>query len=217
METLYVFIDESGDFTFSDKGTKHLVLCAYSTSKPHQHSQALQELKYKCLADGLEQECFHATEDMQYVRNEVYSIIKASKDAIYDIVYLEKNKAHPIKQNKKDMYSLLVGALLTYIFGRLDKYEHDFGQIIVVLDKLFTNKDQGILTQVIKSKLKEIGRPYRLYFFQTKSDANGQIADYGAWGKFVSLERNEMRPMEEIKHLVANDFDLFRRGTTRYY
>lgn len=151
------------------------------------------------------------------VRDEVYKIIKGSKNAIYDIVYLEKNKTHPAKQNSKDIYGLLVGALLTYIFGRVDKQEYEHDQIIVIMDKAFTNKEQGYLKQIIKPRLKKTGRPFRLYFFQNKADPNGQVADYGAWGKYVSLERNEQRPFKAIKHLVSNNFDIFRSGTTRYY
>lgn len=217
MDTLYIFLDESGNFDFSLTGTKHLVMCAYSTTEPQQHTLDLQMLKYQILAQGYEQECFHATEDRQFVRDEVYKIIKQSRNSTYDIVYLEKNKTHPLKQNKKVLYTLIVGALLTYIFGRIQRSNQQIDQIIIVVDQALTNKEQGYLKSLIKPRLKSTGMPYKLYFFQTKSDPNGQIADYGAWGKYVSLERNELRPIRQIQHLISNDFDVFRRGTRRYY
>jgi hypothetical protein len=216
MANLYIFIDESGDFNFSPTGTAHLVLCSYSTTDPHQHTLALQKLKYSRLDAGEEQECFHATEDKQVVRDSVYAQVKTSKDALYDVVYLEKRKAHPSKQNKKEMYSLMAGALLTYIFGRVDLQEYSY-EITVIIDQALTKKEQGYVKAAIKPRLKATGRPYRLYFFQTKSDPNAQIADYGAWGKFVSLERGERRPIAEMKPIVANDFNLFRTGRTNYY
>jgi|JI6StandDraft_1071083.scaffolds.fasta_scaffold36342_2 hypothetical protein len=217
LNNLYIFIDESGNFDFSDSGTNHFVICAYSTTNPQQHTLTLQELKYKLLTMGHDQECFHATEDKQFIRDEVYKVIKTTQDGIYDMVYIEKNKTHPVKQNKKDIYTLLVGTLLSYIFGRIEKQKHSYEQVIVVIDQTLTKKEQGYLKQIIKPKLKATNRPYRLFFFQTKSDPNAQVADYGAWGKYVSLERNEQRPINEVKHLLANDFDVFRTGTKRYY
>jgi len=215
-KTLYIFLDESGNFDFSKNGTKHFVIAAYSTTEPQQHTLSLQELKYEILHTGYDQECFHATEDGQVVRDNVYEIIKRSKNAMYDFAYIEKNKTHPFKQNKKEIYTLLVGILLKYIFTRVTK-KNTFKNIIVVVDQALPKKDQNYLKAIIKPQLKAFGKPYFLYFFQTKSDPNGQIADYGAWGKYVLLERNELRPIGEIKKLIASDFDVFRMGTRRYY
>ncbi len=49
------------------------------------------------------------------------------------------------------------------------------------------------------------------------SDFNGQIADYCAWAKFISLERGEMRPLESISNIPQEVFDIFSKGTTYYY
>lgn len=76
MNTLYIFIDESGNFDFSTRGTRHLVMCAYSTNQPEKDTTEFQNLKYSLLSDGVEQECFHATEDLQKVRDSVFKLIK---------------------------------------------------------------------------------------------------------------------------------------------
>lgn len=217
MANLYIFIDESGNFDFSPTGTKHFLMCSYATIQPHQHSAALQELRYKILAQGHEHECFHASEDRQAVRDEVYRIVKSSKNAIYDFVYVEKNKTYPAVQNRKSIYKIVLTTLLKYSFGRLDAQGYKFGKIIVVIDKALPTNEQKDLKSIIKPLLKSTGRSSHLYFFQTKSDPNAQLADYGAWAKFVSLEKNEHRPMTEIKSLVGNDFHMFRRNTKTYY
>ena len=49
------------------------------------------------------------------------------------------------------------------------------------------------------------------------SDFNGQIADYCAWAKYVSLEREEMRPLEELSNIPKDDFDIFSNGEQYYY
>lgn len=50
--TLYVFIDESGNMDFSEKGTKHFVLAAVTTTNPLASSSILQSLKYKYLQEN---------------------------------------------------------------------------------------------------------------------------------------------------------------------
>ena len=92
LKNLFIFIDESGNFDFSEKGTRHLVLASYSTFKPEENTGEFQKLKYNLLANGKEQECFHATEDLQAVRNEVLDIIKNSKHGKYNFVIVDKTK-----------------------------------------------------------------------------------------------------------------------------
>ncbi len=54
MENLFIFIDESGNFDFSNKGTKHLVLASYSTCRPEQNTIDFNKLKYELLSNGHE-------------------------------------------------------------------------------------------------------------------------------------------------------------------
>ncbi len=75
MEDLYVFLDESGNFDFTEKGTKHFVVCAYVSNNPINSHIEMQVLKYLLLSSGYEQECFHATEDMQDVRNSINKLL----------------------------------------------------------------------------------------------------------------------------------------------
>jgi hypothetical protein len=217
MDKLYIFIDESGDFNFSPTGSKYLILCSYSTVLPLQHSHAFQKLKYDLLAQGIEQECFHATEDKQHVRDKVYDIIHNSRQSVIDYVWIEKAKAHPKLHRKQEAYTLLGRVLIKYIFERISRGEYTIDQIVVVVDKLLTAKEKGYLKSAIKPHLNSTGIKYELFFFQTKADPNAQIADYGAWAKHVQLVKDEQRPMQKIQHIVANDFDIFRLGTTRYY
>jgi hypothetical protein len=50
-----------------------------------------------------------------------------------------------------------------------------------------------------------------------KTDANGQIADYICWAKYVELERNELRPWVALaSSLKPTDFDIFQNRNQRY-
>ena len=91
--TIYLFIDESGNFDFSKKGTKFFVLTSLVTSSPSFKRYALLNLKYKLLKLGINQEYFHATEDKQFIRDKVFSISnKFKNNMIVNSVIIDKTK-----------------------------------------------------------------------------------------------------------------------------
>lgn len=96
-KTLFLFIDESGNFDFSPEGTKYFVLTCLSTFQPVTDRELLLKLKYDLLTDGIDQEFFHATEDKQIVRDKIFEIIRNLKDDIeVHAVIAQKNKANPV-------------------------------------------------------------------------------------------------------------------------
>ena len=207
MENLYIFLDESGNFDFKSSGTKHFVVCAYSTVVPHYLVSEMYDLKYELLRDGYEQECFHATEDEQFIRNAMYKIISKGKGS-YDYVYLEKAQINKEFQNKKDMYNLMVKVLIKKVLQRESESGNVYINAVVVLDKILNKSDKSYVRGLLRSELKKFNLNFSVYYFQTKSDCNAQIADYGSWAKYVSLEREEHRPLNEIQHLVREDIDI---------
>jgi hypothetical protein len=220
MNTLYIFIDESGNMDFSPKGTKNFVLAAIATTSPLQSSNYLQHLKYQLLTKSQENsnslQFFHASEDRQWIRDKVFEQINNCKDFIQAYyLFATKNKTHPSLQNKISFYSLLGGALVKYLLKVWQDSQYE--KIIIILDKVLKGKEQQAFLKAVKPKLKKVKKPYSIYFHNTSSDFNGQIADYLAWAKFVSLERNENRPLESIKNIPKNNFDIFGSGTTEYY
>lgn len=74
-KTLFLFIDESGNFDFSHKGTKYFVLSCLSTFYPIDEREKLIKLRYDLLSSGINQEYFHATEDAQSTRDQVFKLI----------------------------------------------------------------------------------------------------------------------------------------------
>lgn len=124
-------------------------------------------------------------------------------------------KAHPSVQGTADFYGLLGMTLLKYL---LKGYEvADYDQVIITFDKALTKKEQNKFLKTIKPQLKALNKPYRIYFHQTLSDFNGQIADYTAWAKYVSLERAENRPIDSLRNIPITSFDIFQRGKTKHY
>lgn len=233
---LYIFIDESGDFNFSSKGSKNFYLTAFATFHPAENRDRLLHLKYKLLASGIDQEYFHATEDKQVVRGKVFDFVESLNDqyAVH-AVFARKNKAHPAlyekfysRQGKRRKYStgagiytLCIRTLLRYIF-RGKSYNYNIDKIVVVVASVSFGKklnNKKIINEEIKHFLKlEIpNKPFQIYCHTMKSDINRQLADYCCWAFSLKYERGENRPYDIIKKQVKNEFDIFKRGTVEYY
>ena len=230
-KTLFLFIDESGNFDFSPKGTKYFVLTALATFDPLMKREELIRLRYELLASGTDQEYFHATEDMQKVRDQVFEIL-SKIDSTFEIhsVVAQKNKAHSSlykeQYQKGDkmitritgigLYEKMCQTLLQYIFeGKKEKVD----RVVVLLGSLFVGERRKSLLQTLKSFLKSSfsGTPFEIYCHSSSADLNCQLADYCCWAISVRRERGEERPYKIIKSRIKSEFEIFRTGTTEYY
>jgi Protein of unknown function (DUF3800) len=213
--TLYIFLDESGNLDFSKSGTAHYVLAAVVTTSPLEQSRAIQKLKYEMLERGIDIEGFHASEDKQVTRNLVLEKIGSMSNSMkVHFIHAQKDKTHPSLRKSSMFYGKLGTILVKYIV--VGQYEN-IDKVMVVFDKALTKKEQNAFLGEIKPALKKIGKPYHIYFHRTLSDFNGQIADYFAWSKYVSLERGELRPLASLSNVTKTSFDLFERGTKIWY
>ena len=230
-KTLFLFLDESGNFDFSPKGTKYFVLSCLSTFRPVGERKSLLKLRYELLSNGLDQEFFHATEDKQIVRDKVFDIITSLKDDIeVHSVVAQKNKANPVlykeeylKKGRKiervvgaEFYQRVCRTLLQYVFHRSNFKETD--KIVAVLGAIFTKDKQSLILKTLKKYLKEnFSMPFEIYFHSSEADLNCQIADYFGWAIAIKWERDEERPYKLIKNKVKSTFEIFKRGPTIYY
>lgn len=232
-KTLYIFIDESGNFDFSPSGTKFFVLTSVTTTRPLNERLSLLNLKYDLLKKGFNQECFHATEDKQEVRDLVYQEVGKLDDIEVDAIVAQKNKANPslyidydhakrmrgvfkMVRSEEKFYHRISQTLLQYIFQRHDNDEIE--KIIVVLGALFPNNKHGYVLKSLKQYLKtKFKKPFYVYFHKTEADINCQLADYCGWAVYVNAERAEGRPLATLKGRLKSVFSIFDRGTTEYY
>lgn len=231
-KTLYLFIDESGNFDFSSRGTKFFTLTGLVTFDPVVRREELLRLRYKLLADGHDHEYFHATEDNQATRDAVYAFL-ASLGGSFEVrsIVAQKNKTHPSLYNetsiKKDgqektrvtgmgLYKLLCKTLLKYIFKGKDG---EVKKIVVVLGSLFNGDKKKILLKTLKHQLKQHFPhiPFEIFIHSTSADLNCQMADYCCWAVSVKSERGEERPYQAIESQIKSVFDIFRNGEREYY
>lgn len=95
-ETVYLFLDESGNFDFSINGTKYLILTSVRMQRQFPGVSGLAAYRYDCVEAGMDIEHFHCSSDKWPVRNEVFDLIATGLDALnIDSLVVEKRKARP--------------------------------------------------------------------------------------------------------------------------
>jgi len=216
---LYIFLDEAGDFDFSPSGSKYFILSSVTRERPFGDYSEFINLKYRLVEQGMDIEYFHASEDRQAVRDQVFDIIKRNLGGMrIDAVVIEKRKTGPALCEEMRFYPRMLGYLLRYVLERhsLDQY----GEVIVFTDRIPVKGKRNAVEKAIKTTLSSMlpkTARYRLLHHDSKSNFQLQIADYCNWAIYRKWSRNDLRSYDLIKPAVRSEFDIFRTGTTFYY
>lgn len=222
MATVYVFADETGNFDFTRKqdasryfGVGTIVL---RDSQPATLSadmiQLRRELAWKSLGLG---SCFHATEDKQLIRDEVFDLI-SHHSFNFDITLLEKSKAKPHLRNTEQAFYKYAWY---YHFRILALREVESGDsLFVVASEIGTKKSRATFRAAVNDVLSQCISyrvPRVLAFWPNFSDPCLQVADYCTWAISRKYERNDVRSYDLIRNKIRSEFDIFEKGRTHYY
>lgn len=149
---LYVFLDEAGDFNFSGTGTKFFTLTTITDTRPFPWDVPLISLKYDLIELGLDIEYFHAAEDRQAVRNQVFAIISNNLTNFrIDSLIVEKRKTGPSLQVLEKFYPRMIGYLLRYVLD--PKNLKDFTEVIVITDSIPFSRKREAIEKAVKQTL----------------------------------------------------------------
>lgn len=216
---LYIFIDEAGNFDFSNNGTSFFMLGCITKERPFYAGHQLNELKYDLVEKGIDIEYFHAAEDQQTTRNEVFKIICNNLTGVrFDSVIIEKRKTGPTLQAPEKFYPRMLGYLLLFVLSQHQLA--DYKEIIVFTDRIPVEKKRKAIEKVIKETLAKMlpsTARYRIYHHDSKSNFDLQIADYFNWAVYRKWDRNDLRSYDLVKSVIKSEFDIFRTGITYYY
>jgi hypothetical protein len=188
----YVFADEAGNFDFSNgqSATRYFVLCTAMTEHC-EAGDALLALRRDLGWRGLHLDrVFHATEDPQAVRNEVFALL-AAHDFWIDATILEKRKAQPHLRDEASLYKMA-----WYLhFKFLAKKMRPSDRLFVAASSLGTKKGRGALHTAVDDVVHQFSpcSSHRVAFWPTESDPCLQIADYCTWAIQRKWERQDDR------------------------
>lgn len=204
---LYIFLDESGNFDFSSKGSKYYIFTAITKERPFLLNPLLEELKYDLLEFGLEVEYFHASEDRKPIRSRVYSILADNHERlnIYSVI-IEKSKVDPELQDPVKFYPIMLGYLVRHVIKSIDLTKYK--EVIVITDSLPNNKHGQTLNKAIKPVLNSMIRniaPYRIMHHSSKSCLSLQVVDYCCYAMFRKYESNDLSYYDLIKGRLCSE------------
>lgn len=244
---LYLFIDESGDLTFSPKGgSKYFLLTCVSTLTPLEGRGAIAALtlghKYELMAQGRANGSYSASAHPQSLRDKIFDCISGIKDFEVDCIVAQKNKANwalyesfdikpgktgdgfklLTKKNQERFYMRVSETLLKYLLKRylVLRKNQEIKKVVVIFSAIFNNDKQESIKKHLKQLFNEqLGIIPHIVFRPAQEDPNCQIADYCGWAIFTKWEHesSELRPYNAIKDKIKNEFPMFRRGEKTFY
>ena len=179
-----------------------------SKERPFEAFKLLNDFKYDLIETDTELEYFHASEDRQAVRDQVFNIINESLDQTrIDTVITEKKNINFLAQDANSFYSRIFACLLKEVIQKYDLSVYE--RLIVFTDALAINKRRNAIEKAIKQILADElpgNVRYQLYHHASKSNYDLQIVDYCNWAIFRKWERNDWRSFDIIKRVVKNEF-----------
>ena len=206
----YLFLDESGNLDFSDRGTRHFVLTSVGMVRPFRLYDALDAYKYDCLEYGLENEHFHCAEDNRYVRGRVFDIIGGHLDAVsVDSLIVEKRKTNPALTGDRRFYPEMLGYLLKHVLSRQSNTEAE--EVIVITDTIPLQKRRQAIEKAVKHTLARMLPPrhkYRILHHDSRSHYGLQIADYCCWAISRKWRTGERTWYDRIKPAVCSEVEI---------
>ncbi len=151
----YLFLDEGGNFDFSEKGTRYFTMTSVLKFRPFDISARLDSLRYDLIESGLDLEYLHASEDRQAVRNQVFDILCSDLNRFkVDSIIVEKKKTTPEWRVPGQFYSRMLGSLLSYVLKQISLPV--VSEVIVITDQIPIQKKRKAVEKAIKHTLKEM-------------------------------------------------------------
>ena len=207
IDDYFIFLDESGNYDFSPKGTSHLVYTAVSSGQIHAGVEEFHALKHWFIAGGQELEYFHASEDAQMVRDAVFNVICQLPIRV-DCIVVDKPKAEPNIRPIERLYPRMFEILLRYLLNGLPRWP---SRIHIFCDTPDLNKSKRAVEKGIKLAVtplaREKGFTCSVLLHASKSHPYLQIADYCGWAVYRKWGGSDYRSYKLIMSMLRNEFD----------
>lgn len=183
--TMYMYLDESGDFDFGQGGSPYFIMSCAVTRRPFEAATELSRLRFDLLeSSGFTADKFHACEDRNPVRAEVFRCIaKHSADFSVYAIRLDKRSMPEAERNPRQVYS----QVFEWIVGEVcrDTAADGADLVVVITDDLPVAAKKAQVVKPLKRFMKQFfeqrGTRYVLLHHKSCSDPNLQVVDYLCW------------------------------------
>ena len=183
-----LFLDEAGNFDFTEKGTPFLIVCATLLDISAARSGELSLLRYELNAQGHDIESFHASANTPYVRGAFMRRLTAA-GANYQVfaTILDKSLSpHP----PEDLSQVYVD-LFKFVLAMSHPAS---GDCPVYADRVPLQRSRKAIMKAVRQ-----GAGHRsVHFHSSASSLELQIADYCTWAVWRQLVSKDFKPLEAL-------------------
>jgi uncharacterized protein DUF3800 len=217
--SLHIFADESGNLDFGPKrgASRFFILGTVTIPGTLALGEQLLDLRRGLAKQGLglDSPSFHASEDKQAVRDEVFGLL-AEADFRFDCTVFEKCKTRPhLSRDRELFYKTAWYYHFKYVAPRVTRSNDD---LLVVAASLMTKKQRTSIREAIVDVVDQLTVCKRqVAFWPVESDPCLQVADYMCWAVYRKYERNDCRSYELIQRKIRSEFNIYRGSSTTYY
>ena len=219
MARIHVFADEAGNFDFNTRpgASRYFILTTVTTHdcSPGDRLLALRrDLAWRNVEQATQD--FHATEEKQAVRDEVFAEL-ASCDFRIDASIWEKAKVDPgLAASWERFYKTVWFYHFRYIAPRIAGAGNE---LMVLASSIGTRKKASLLHSAVDDVVAQSARrrDYRTEFWACASDPCLWVADYASWAIQRKWESGNDRSHVLIASKIGSEFEFTRRSQIRYY
>lgn len=196
----YIYIDESGDFGFSAKSTKTVIIAASFTDSAKNLSGWLKRMKRRKLKSRLRKknEIKAAGAEDKFLK---YFYTKANSDLNFSVyvIVIEKNQ---IPNNLRGEEGLIYLKAVTQLV-EISKAEIDQAMFWYFDRRTLKKVSWELIAQNIRLNLLSFSKNKKplieIHSFDSSRNINLQFADFIAYAVFKSVDQNDNRWMQMIK------------------
>lgn len=182
-DSVYLFLDESGNLDFSSRGTRYFVLTSVSMRRPFEINETLDDYRYRYIESGANLEYFHCYNDRKAVRDVVFGLIHTHLGAMHiDYILVDKTRVPLVMQDSARFYPAILGNLLRTVM-RAEIGDEKHREVIVITDTIPVNRRRRNVEKAISTTLAKAlpEARFRALHHQSRSHYGLQIADYCSW------------------------------------
>lgn len=211
----FIYMDESGDlgFDFSkSKTTKNFVIAFLFTNNHRSLDKIVSKTFQAMPKSKMRNHCgtLHCAKEHPKTKIKLLSLLGQKQDVSILIIRLNKQKVYTKLQDEKNaLYNYVVNVLLDRVFS---KKLLPLESIQFVASKKDTNKFlNNNFIDYIHNGLKIKHKANIMPVIKTPAQIKPlQIVDFIAWSVFQKYENNDESYFNLIKHLIIEDYLLFR-------
>lgn len=223
MRTLHIHLDESGDLSFTPKGSRYFIFTVAWTYDPAPLANELNALRFSLIKAGHGERLsgFHAREDAAPRRDAVIPILLKHQNWNFASIVIDKPRVNPSIYEPEEFYPKFATMVLRFVFrGRLKKATPC---VLIYTDTLpFSGERARSAESAIKSACRTAlpkTTTFHVLHHRRESNVWLQIADYCCWSVCRKWEHGDQNAYDQLRsRLAAKEIEPMSSGDgTIYY